>query len=122
MKKADHPELSKTTSKSTKLKKVAIVPKTKPCTNIEFMSKVSKDIIAIKVTEDKTIKQLFSEFYKIMRRYGIKQGTKNPNGVGIIHDNFEWTICSSLFSSHICKTIWFFDLFVSEAPKDLQCY
>lgn len=87
--------------------------------SIKFMSKVSKDIISIEINKEDSIEKIFKKFYSIMRKYGIKRGTKNKNG--ITQNNFEWTICTSLFLKQIQNGLdWGFLLW--DYPKDLRHY
>ena len=85
---------------------------------IEFMHNVGKDIIAIKAENDKTIGELWDEFFAVMRKYGIKQCTKEGNGM--LGDNYEWTMCVDLFISSISNTIHLENWF--NIPEDLKCY
>lgn len=90
--------------------------------HIEFMNKVAKDIIDIKIpNNDISILNLNREFYSIMRKYGIKQGTRSQDGNGIICSNPEWTICHVLYENMIQSKIQIFN-FLRNIPKDLQCY
>ena len=89
-------------------------------TVIEFMHNVAEEIIAIQTNRDKSIDDLWQEFYTIMRKYGIKQGIKNPEGNGILTSNYEWTMCVSLFIDQITNHIHFDNIF-DEVPEDL-CY
>ena len=91
-------------------------------TEIKFMSKVAKDIIGIKFRPNMTIKQTETLFYKIMRKYGIKEGTKDKDGVGIICDNFEWTMCKTLFLYQFKFYIDLDRISLFAVPKDLECY
>lgn len=65
---------------------------------IEFMSNVAEDII--KKCDGKKnnydIKKRWKIFIKIMKKYGIQPYTKVKGG-GLIGNNFEWTLCVSLF-------------------------
>ena len=88
---------------------------------IEFMHNVAGEIIHITPDDDKTINDLWQEFYSIMRKYGIKQGTRSLDGVGIITSNYEWTMCVSLFIENTISYINFNSL-LNEVPKDLECY
>lgn len=51
---------------------------------------VSKDIISIKVTGNKTLNTLIKEFYVILAKHKIKMHTKTKNGK--TGANFEYTI------------------------------
>lgn len=86
------------------------------------LDKVSKDIIAIKFRPTMTIKQCNNEFYKIMRKHRIKQGTSHFNEtgkkIGRTCNNPEWTMCKSLYLECLHGFLNFQDLF-GGIPKDL---
>lgn len=88
--------------------------------NLIIMRNVAKDIINISLDSNKTISDYTNEFYNIMRKYGIKQGTKNPFGPGIIHDNYEWTMARSLFLDQLSLAIKL-ELLTNDIPEDLEC-
>jgi hypothetical protein len=88
-------------------------------TVIEFMSNVAKEIIDIKPDSEKTMSDLWNEFYDIMRKYGIKQGTKTPQG-GCLCNNSEWTMCVTLFLQCVTGSIQLDEWF--NVPEDLECY
>jgi hypothetical protein len=90
-----------------------------PGIEIEFMNEISSDIIAIKPDNDKSISDLWNEFYDVMRKYGIKQGTKSGNG--ILTNNFEWTMCVNLFVASITNSITLNQM-MEDTPEDLRCY
>lgn len=53
------------------------------------MTDVAKDIIAIEFHNDKTIKKLVLEFYKICEKHNIKAHTKTKNGkIGHNYDDY----------------------------------
>lgn len=79
--------------------------------------KVAKEIIELPYNK-KSQKQLKIMFFDIMRKYNIKQGEKNGNGRTC--DNFEWTMCSTLFCERISSEIEISFMF-NGIPKDLQC-
>ena len=84
---------------------------------------VAREIIKLKFKRTHTLKQCVDEFYKIMRKYSIKQGTANFNSKGEevsrSCNNYEWTICKELFLKQITLFIDWQDLFGSYIPKDL---
>jgi len=89
--------------------------------HIDFLANICKDIFAIKVKELKTIKKCYNEFYKVMRKYGIKQGTRIDAGVQM--SNPEWVICRVLFKDRInMSQDWEFLKYSFSAPDDLKCY
>jgi len=84
------------------------------------MSKVAEEIINIKIDEHETFVKAYSKFYKIMRKYGIKRGTKSGNGTTC--DNFEWTMCETLFHSRIKSKFELWHFLTCKLPKDLESY
>lgn len=90
--------------------------------SISDMSAVAKDIIHFNPKrKDLTQKQLMQEFYKIMRKHGIKQGTWNKGGSGRICNNFEWTMCLTLLVDTHNGNNLLSRLFGS-TPSDLKAY
>jgi len=88
---------------------------------IKFMSTVAKDIIQLKFKPTMTLQQAETRFYGIMRKYGIKEGTKSGNSRTV--SNFEWTMCQILFLQRL-HDYFVIDrfLFVNNTPKDLEQY
>jgi hypothetical protein len=84
------------------------------------ISKVAKDIISLELKPGMTLAQVEGKFYRLMRKYGIRQGTKSGNGV--VCDNFEWSMCKELFLSRVRDYFEFDRFLLKAAPKDLQCY
>lgn len=96
-----------TTTKTTK-PRTAVLKKVKPSSvlpqsTIQDMSKVAKEIINMPVDKTDTIEGLFNKFFKIMKKYGIKQGTKTE--FGFTKSRFEWTMCEKLFVENIVNKI-----------------
>lgn len=87
---------------------------------ISFMNKVARDILKIKYDDKKSYETCRKEFYGIMKKYGIKRMTKSVDGVGMIGDNFEWTMCSTLFDDTYMRYKTFGTIF--NTPKELMCY
>jgi len=87
---------------------------------IRFMSAVAEDIIGLKFKPKMTLLQVQKLFYKVMRKHGIKEGTKSGNGITIA--NFEWTMCKELFLSMLVSHFHIGPLCWAETPKDLECY
>lgn len=79
---------------------------------------VSSEIIALKFKNSMTITKALNMFYDIMRKHGIKQGTKSGNGIR--KNNYEWTICWTLFASQLQSHFMWTNLFT--VPKDLNNY
>lgn len=96
------------TTKTTTKPRTATLKKVKPSSvlpqsTILDMSKVAEEIIKIPFDKKDTIEGLFNKFFKIMKKYGIKEGRKTP--VGITKSNFEWTMCEKLFVENIVNKI-----------------
>jgi hypothetical protein len=83
-----------------------------------IMENVAKEIIELKFKPDDTLQQCLNNFYKIMRKYGIKHGKKENNGIRMT--NFEWTMCQSLFYDRI-HSFFIFNKLIYGVPKDLSC-
>jgi hypothetical protein len=83
--------------------------------------KASIEIVALSVNNNDTIGGLFDKFFDIMRRHGIKRGTRSKDGVGILCDNIEWTVCRTLFTSHIADALMM-DFVLGIVPEDLKAY
>lgn len=88
---------------------------------IDFMGNVAKDIILHKFKKTDTIKSAVDFFYKTMRKYGIKRGTKIKGQAGVQECNFEWTMCWIVFKDRLNSELdWDYDLFGNGVPKDLS--
>lgn len=89
---------------------------------IEKMRAVAKDIILFNPKgADMTRKQAMSKFYKIMQKHGIKQGEWTEDG-GRICNNFEWTMCLTLFNHTIQTNNMLQDIVGENMPKSLEAY
>jgi len=88
--------------------------------NISFMRQVSKDLIDIKITSRASFRSMKNEFWKIMRKHGIKRGTKSKDG-SVLGNNFEWTICENLFLLRV-QNLFMFDSALGNISKDLKHY
>lgn len=88
---------------------------------INVIRKVAKDLIATKFLTQKEIKKIYKKFYAVMRKHGIKQGTKSTCGEGVTVANPEWTICKELFLSGTQQQLDIEDLF-GNVPKDIYYY
>ncbi len=82
------------------------------------IKKLAKDIIDIKIDSNLSLHMNFKKFYRVMRKYGIKEGTKTQNGV--LRNNHEWTMCMSLFLRGIDDHIVMKHSVFGDTPKDLQ--
>lgn len=69
------------------------------------MKEIAKEIIAIKIKQKDTFQSCFNRFYKIMDKYGIKEGTPNYNKKGqlvsVTRSSSDWTMCRILFMDNI---------------------
>jgi hypothetical protein len=68
---------------------------------MENLDQLSKEIIEIDYSLDRSIKEMWADFLDVMRKYNIKRGTKNKSGTGYIGDKYEWTICKTLFREQV---------------------
>lgn len=83
------------------------------------LSKVAEDLINIEFTPETTLGAAKKKFYKVMAKHGIKKYMKVKNGM--TGDNFEWTMCHTLFSSRI-QDYFMLDNLFEEPPKNVECY
>lgn len=90
--------------------------KNKKAKNLE---EISKEIIQLKFKKSMTLSQVMNKFYSIMRKHGVKKGTKSSNGA-VRMSNFEWSICWCLFQKQI-ESYFVFDEMLN-FPKDLYHY
>ena len=84
------------------------------------LENVSRDLINLEFKETDTLKSVMNKFYSVMRKHGIKRGTKTKSG-GITQDNYEWTICKSLFHNRVVDYFMMANIF-DKSPKDLEYY
>lgn len=94
----------------------------KPKKEIAYMSAVAKDIIGLKLEPKMTLRQMEGKFFRIMRKYGIRRGTKNKGQAGVLMSNPEWVICQELFLERVQDCLQWMFLDFSRTPKDLQHY
>ncbi len=87
----------------------------------ETLSLVYKDILAIKIEERTTIQKIADQFYEVMRKYGIKQGTWIENGLGRAVANPEWSFALDALHKIIFNKVPLFFLF-HNVPADLLAY
>jgi len=81
------------------------------------MRKVAQQIIEVEISP-KTKKTIMDKFYNIMRENGIKQGEWDE--IGRTCNNFEWTMCKSLFIDRIISYLDLYDFF--NTPENLLGY
>jgi hypothetical protein len=92
---------------------------------IPLLENVAKDIIGMKFNDTMTLRECNNKFYKIMRKYGIKEGTPrfNENGklISTQRTNFQWTMCRNLYMDTIISYMNMNELFGNSIlPKDLK--
>lgn len=83
------------------------------------LENIYKDILGIKIKVTDSFQSSLDKFYKVMRKWGIKQGTWSENGRTAC--NAEWIMCFSVFKQHkiLALDIW---LCLNNPPKDLLAY
>lgn len=84
------------------------------------LNAIYKDILGIKIEINDSFQTSLDKFYKVMRKWGIKQGTWNENG-GRSVCTPEWNMCFQVFKEHKISSldIW---LILNTPPKDLLAY
>ena len=86
---------------------------------LNTLNAVAEDIAQIKIDQDMTIGGLRKQFFAIMRKHGIKRGTKDGNSISL--SNPEWIMARDFFSHWLCDQFrWIF--VIGKAPKDLRHY
>jgi hypothetical protein len=68
------------------------------------IEQVAKDLSDFKLP-DEYIEHIKSEFYRIMKENEVYQGTRSADGVGVLCNNFEWTMCQTMFVDVIKRQI-----------------
>ena len=79
---------------------------------------VAEDIIKCDITHSDSLEDIMNKFYDIMRKHGVKKGTRKGSGVSM--NNYEWTICKELLFSRIYSILEVGD--VMYVPDDLEVY
>lgn len=69
--------------------------------NGEKIRMVAKEIILLEVTPDDTFISVLNKFYRIMRKYKIKQLHSEDGGKTFRGNCFEYTMCKQLFLKRI---------------------
>lgn len=87
---------------------------------MRHMEAVSKEIISFRFKSSMTFREAMNGFYSIMRKYGIKRGTKIKGGA-VIRNNPEWSMCWILFLSQLESFVNFEEL-MQDGPNDLKHY
>ncbi len=80
---------------------------------------VTQAIIGIKVAPTDSMDALRAQLYRVLRKHGIKQGTKLPGG-GLQCNNYEWTGAMAIFDEHVTQERRL-HYHLGEVPKDLRC-
>ena len=89
---------------------------------IRAMSNVAKDIIMVDIKGTESYDELLKLFYDIMLKHGIKQNTKCEGG-GMTGDNFEWTMCRTLFLDTANRKFEIESIFFNNSmPEELKHY
>jgi len=83
------------------------------------LDEIYRDIISIKINASDSFESMMQKFYRVMRHWGICQGTKSENGRTI--NNAEWIMCFMVFKQHkiLAFDTW---LILSSPPDDLLMY
>jgi len=82
------------------------------------IKRIAEDLITMRIEDKDSMEILKKKFYSIMRKYGIKRGTRVRKGV-IQNNTYEWTICWKLFLDRIISKFETDDIF-NGVPKDLE--
>ncbi len=69
-------------------------------------AEIAEQIMSIQLPDD-VISEAANEFYQLMQKYGVEQGTPSEDGRGIIYDNFDWTLYKTLFIDTLKSQIEF---------------
>lgn len=86
------------------------------------LAKVFSDIQDIKIKKSDSFNTMRRKFYDVMRKHGIKQGTKNKHGQLMVN-NPEWQASEFLFEEQIRSFVALtLCLECFETPKDLEAY
>lgn len=84
-----------------------------------LLSAVAADLIDLKVKPTDSFATLQRQFYRIMRRHGVKQGTKTATG-GILCNNPDWQGAQDIFLARVAST-YEWEMTCAKTPKDLRC-
>jgi hypothetical protein len=83
------------------------------------IGQIVREIHAIKITGDTTLNMVLKEFYDVMRKHGIKEGTWSENGRTIC--NGEWIVFRETLRSR-WEMAFTMQSLVNEVPEDLLAY
>jgi hypothetical protein len=86
--------------------------------NTEDLNKIYMDILSIKIDSKDSFESMINKFYEVMRKHGIKHGTKTESG-SICVVNAAWNMCWAVYISHkmTALDIW---MLLSDVPNDLK--
>ena len=93
---------------------------------MKVSSKIVKEIHAIKITGDKTLQEMYDEFYAVMKKHKIYAWKKaGKDGKGYHGHSPEFVMCYSVFKQHMENAITMMtmmggtDLFKFKVPKTI---
>lgn len=87
------------------------------------LAQVAEDIIKLKFDNNDTLSDCMEKFFNVLRKHNIRQSTpiydESGEVVGRQGNNFDYTICETLFFDRIK---WAFEskLHFEEIPEDVQ--
>lgn len=90
-----------------------------PLTSNALLGPVTHELINLSVTPKDSLYSLRERFYQIMRKHGVKQGTKNSDGTGILRNNPDWQGAEDIFAATLSRELTMMAL-LSDVPKDLR--
>ncbi len=85
------------------------------------LAKVFKDIQDLQIKPSDSFNSIRRKFFDLMRKHGIKQGTKLPSG-GTECNNPEWEACEQLLERKIVDSYTWERCSSFKTPKDLESY
>ena len=93
---------------------------------MKVSSKIVKEVHAIKITGDKTLQEMYDEFYAVMKKHKIYAWKKaGKDGKGYNGHSPEFVMCHSVFKQHMENAITMMtmmggtDLFKFKVPKTI---
>ncbi len=84
------------------------------------LAKVFKEIQNLQIKPSDSFNSIRRKFFDVMRKYGIKQGTKTKHGTEL--NNPEWEACEQLLERKIMSDYTWERCSSFKTPKDLQSY
>jgi hypothetical protein len=92
--------------------------------SVPDMAAVAKELIDVKFFANDTLQEAKEQFYQIMRKHGIKQGTpiygKGGEIKGYEMANFEWTMARTLFLDRLVNYLTWEEVSGETIPPDLR--